>query len=833
VRPHCTSRSTAGAPDCPRLVVIGNGMVGVRLLEDLLARAPDRYAITVFGAEPVPAYNRIALSEVLSGSRDAGEIALQPAAWYAQHGIDLRVGVTVTAIDRAARLISTADGSAVPYDVLVLATGSRPFVPPLPGCEKEGVFVFRTLDDCAAITSYAQRCRTATVLGGGLLGLEAARGLLSHGLAVTVVEAAPHLMCQQLDAESGAILRQVMEGLGLRVVTAATTAAVLGNGRVTGLALHEGDDLDADMVVVSCGIRPNVDLARQAGLTVERGIVVDDHLRTEDPAIFAVGECAQHRGTVYGLVAPLYEQTRVLASVLASDTAACYTGSRPTTTLKVMGVDLVSLGRLADASPGDEIVTYSEPARGVYQKLVLRDSVLVAGCLLGATATAPSVLRLYDTGQPAPARRADLLFGPATAAASDVSTLPDDTPICQCHQVSKGMLTEQIGRGKTTIRALSACTKAGTGCGGCRPLLQDLIAAYAGDVAGDPSVHWYVPGIPMTKPELVAAIRERGLRSVSAVFRELAAGKDDAASKPGLASLLRTIWHEEYDDERDARFINDRVHANIQHDGTFSVVPRIYGGITSPEQLRRIADVAEQYRVPMVKITGGQRIDLLGVRRDDLPAVWRDLGMPSGHAYTKAFRTCKTCVGTDFCRYGVGDSTGLGLKIERRFQGIETPHKVKMAVSGCGRNCAEATVKDVGVVAVEGGWEVYVGGAAGSRVRAADLLARVGTHEEALVLIGRFLQYYREHAKYMERSPAFVERMGIERLRRVLVDDVEGIVARLDAEMQAAVDSYRDPWQEANEPVHPAQFAAPPVLSAAASHGDRGGARVMPAEAAV
>jgi nitrite reductase (NADH) large subunit len=395
------------------------------------------------------------------------------------------------------------------------------------------------------------------------------------------------------------------------------------------------------------------------------------------------------------------------------------------------------------------------------------------------------------------------------------------------------MLIEQIGRGKKSICALSACTKAGTGCGGCRPLLQELIAAYAGDAVGDPSVHWYVPGIPMTKPDLVAAIRERGLRSVSAVFRELAAGKDDAASKPGLASLLRTIWHEDYEDERDARFINDRVHANIQHDGTFSVVPRIYGGITSPEQLRRIADVAEQYRVPMVKITGGQRIDLLGVRREDLPAVWRDLGMPSGHAYTKAFRTCKTCVGTDFCRYGVGDSTGLGLKIEQRFQGIETPHKVKMAVSGCGRNCAEATVKDVGVVAVEGGWEVYVGGAAGSRVRAADLLARVGTHEEALVLIGRFLQYYREHAKYMERSPAFIERMGIERLRRVLVDDAEDIVARLDAEMQASVDSYSDPWLEANEPVHPAQFAAPPVLSAAAGRNERGGAPVVPEEVAV
>ncbi len=401
----------------------------------------------------------------------------------------------------------------------------------------------------------------------------------------------------------------------------------------------------------------------------------------------------------------------------------------------------------------------------------------------------------------------------------NILTMQDDAYVCTCNQVTKAKIIEVIGQGKTSVLSIGGCTKAGTGCGGCRSLVQQCIEAFAGNAPVDPSAHWYVPGVPLAKPELVAQIKAKGLKSVSAVFDALAGGKDDPASKPGLASLLKSLWHDQYEDERDSRFINDRVHANIQKDATFSVVPRMYGGITTPEELRRIADVADKYHVPMVKVTGGQRLDLLGVKKEDLPAIWRDLGMPSGHAYTKAFRTCKTCVGTDFCRYGVGDSTALGIKIERRFQGIEFPHKVKTAVSGCPRNCAEATIKDIGVVAVEGGWEVVVGGAAGSRVRAADLLARVGTHEEALTLIGRFMQFYRENARYMERTPAFVERLGIEHIRDVVVNDTEGIAARLDAEIQAAVDAYIDPWQEALEPIHPAQFSGPTIIPLKPVHG--------------
>ncbi|MGH7821974.1 MAG: (2Fe-2S)-binding protein, partial [Candidatus Binatia bacterium] len=530
-----------------------------------------------------------------------------------------------------------------------------------------------------------------------------------------------------------------------------------------------------------------------------------------DPDVFAVGECAEHRGVVYGLVDPIREQAKVLADVLtAANPDARYPGSKLATKLKVMGIELVSMGEPRTTAIGDDVVVYREPGRGVYKKLVVRDGRLAGGILLGEADTAGVLTQVFRLGTPVPERRADLLFGSSSRAPIlSVLDLPDHAQICNCNGVSKGQILEAIRVGKCrSVGRVGACTRAGTGCGSCKPLVAQFLEAYAEEAEDDPSEHWYVPGVPMTKPELVAAIRERGLKSVSAVFRELAGGKEDPASKPGLASLLKSLWPDEYEDERDARFINDRVHANIQRDGTFSVVPRIYGGVTSPAELRRIAEVAESYRVPMVKITGGQRIDLLGVRKEDLPAIWRDLGMPSGHAYTKAFRTCKSCVGTDFCRYGLGDSIALAQKIERRFQGVESPHKMKLATAGCPRNCSEAYVKDLGAVAIEGGrWEVYVGGAAGSTVRKGDLLATVDSHEEVLRLMGRFIQYYRENAKYVERSYGFVERLGVEKLHDVLVRDTEGICARLDAAIDTAVAAYRDPWaSEAERPLYEGQF---------------------------
>jgi len=797
-----------------KIVVIGNGMAGARAVEEILARDRDGVEIAMFGDEPYGNYNRILLSNVLNGSQDARSIFLNNLAWYVENDVTLHAGVRAVSVDRDARVVHGENGIAETYDTLVFATGSRPFVPPIAGADKPGVFVFRTVDDCARIADWAGGCENAVVIGGGLLGLEAARGLMTHGVDVTVVEAAPYLMPQQLDAEGGVMLARTMEQMNVRVVTRATTTAILGGDRVEGVQLADGTVLPCEILVISCGIRANIELSRDCGLATERGILVDDRMQSSDPSIYGVGECVQHRGMVYGLVAPLYDQARVLADVLTGASAdARYTGSRLATKLKVMGVELASMGRLADVLPGDEVVSYCEPGRGVYKKLIIRNEKVVAGCLLGETDSAPALMSLYEKNGMAPERRADLLFGkPSQAGGDDILTMEPDALVCNCNQVTKSRIVEVIGQGKTSVLSIGGCTKAGSGCGGCRGLIQQCIEAFAGNIPPDPSAHWYVPAVPYAKAELTAEIRKRGLRSVSAVFDALASGKDDPASKPGLASLLKSIWHDQYEDERDSRFINDRVHANIQKDATFSVVPRMYGGITTPDELRRIADVADRYNVPMVKVTGGQRLDLLGVKKEDLPNIWKELGMPSGHAYTKAFRTCKTCVGTDFCRYGVGDSTSLGIKIERRFQGVEFPHKVKTAVSGCPRNCAEATVKDIGVVAVEGGWEIMVGGAAGSKVRAADLLARVGTHEEAIQLIGRFMQYYRENARYLERTYGFVERLGIAHLRDVLVNDSEAICVHLDKEIQASVDAFVDPWLEAEQPTHPAQFKGSTVI---------------------
>jgi len=791
----------------PRLVVIGNGMAGARLLEDVLACVPDRFDIIVFGDEPYGNYNRILLSNVLNGSQDAKEIFLNPLAWYAEHGITLHAGKRVTRVDREARTVHAGD-EAVPYDALVFATGSKPFVPNVPGTTLRGVFVFRTLDDCRHIADCAKECKSAVVIGGGLLGLEAAKGLMTHNVAVTIIEMAPWLMSVQLDEAGGRVLGETIEKLGIGVRTAAVTKEITGHTHVTGVRFADGTEIVADMVVISAGIRPHVDLARESGITCDRAIVVDDQLRTSDPAVFGVGECVQHKGMVYGLVAPLWEQTKVLAKVLTgSDESARYTGSRIATRLKVMGVELASMGRIADLQPSDEVVQFAEPARRVYWKAIVRDGKLSAACLLGDLGPADDLMRLFQSAGPVPERRLELFFS-AGSAKKEVSLadLPDSHQICDCNGVNKSTIIAAIRNGKCTLPAVGRATRAGTGCGSCKKLVKGLIEAVAGEVTADPSENWYVPAIPLDKPSLVAAVKERGLRSVSAALRELGTAEDEK-SKAGLASMLKGLWGSDYIDERDARFVNDRVHANIQKDGTFSVVPRAYGGVTTADDLIRIGEVAKKYRVPMVKFTGGQRVDLLGIRKDDLPNVWRDLGMPSGYAYTKALRTVKTCVGSEYCRYGTNDSTALGIAIEKRYQGFEFPAKVKLGVSGCPRNCAEATVKDVGVVATEGGdWEVSIGGAAGAHVRKSDVLCRVKTQAEAIRIIGRFLIYYRDNARWLERTYDFVPRIGLAKLRSIIVEDSLGIGADLDTEVEKTAAAYVDPWLERDQPAFAGQF---------------------------
>ncbi|GAB2659967.1 NADPH-nitrite reductase [Gordonia jinhuaensis] len=810
-----------------RLVVVGNGMAGVRAVEEILARGGgDQFDITVFGDEPYGNYNRIQLSNVLAGSEDSQGIYLNDLDWYAANDIDLRAGVRVVRIDPYAKVVLADDGSILGYDKLIIATGSRAFFPPVEGIWIDdttlahGVFGFRTLDDTAAMIDYATALSTtgsprrAAVVGGGLLGLEAARGLVNRGIAATVIHSGPVLMNAQLDETGGAVLRRAIENVGIDVLTGkrTTTASVDDSSAITGIGFADGDTLACDMLVLSTGIRPNVGLAQAAGLTVERAIVTDDHMRSiDDDDIYVVGECAQHRGQVYGLVAPLWEQAKVLADHLTgTDPAAEYHGSRTSTKLKVAGVDVAQMGLKKPEREDDEFVQFHEPRHGVYKTVVIRDNRLVGATLIGDVSKVSFLQQAFDQGTPLPDERVSLMFDLGTPDAEvGAAELSDDAQICNCNGVSKKTVVDCVAGGTTSVAGVMAATRAAKGCGSCKGLLTQVVEWAAGDaITEDPAAHYYVPAIPYEKPELMRLIRELQLHSVRSVFAALAPdGKEDANSKMGLSSLLEMMWGADFVDETSERFINDRVHANIQRDGTFSVVPQMKGGVTSVEQLRTIADVAEKYEIPLIKLTGGQRIDLLGVRKEDLPKVWSDLGMPSGYAYGKSFRTVKTCVGSDFCRFGVGDSTALGIEIESRFQGIAGPAKMKLAVTGCPRNCAEALCKDLGVVAIDGGrWEIYVGGAAGAHIRKGDLLATVDSPQEVITLAGRFLQYYRENAKWLERTYAWVPRYGIERIRAVVVDDADGIAAQLDANMQSSIDAYRDPWLDREQPVTPGQF---------------------------
>jgi nitrite reductase (NADH) large subunit len=804
-----------------RLVVIGNGMAGARAVEEVLARGgADQFDITMFGDEPYGNYNRILLSNVLSGIQDSNDIYINPLSWYDENAITLHTGARVTQIDRASRMVEAENGVRAAYDILLIATGSRPFIPPMQGLTgsdgrmKPGVFGFRSIDDCNGIIASARTSKKAAVIGGGLLGLEAARGLLNFGCETHVVHLGNFLMPAQLDQIGAGILRTMMEKMGVRIHLHKSTTEILGDDRVTGLVFKDGETLDCDMVVISAGIRPNAEIAHTAGLTVERAIVVDNHMRClDDMNIYAVGECAQHRGRVYGLVAPLWEQAKVFADhVTGANREAAYFGSKLATKLKVMGVELASMGITEPADDRDEVIQFTEPKQGTYKKLIVRDGRLAGGILMGDISKAAYLMQAFDRDSPLPDERLSLLFDLGTPSQKvTLDEMPADAQVCNCNGVTKGAIGACVSGGKRSGKAVMLATRAGMGCGSCKGLVNELVEWFCGgDVEEDPSVHYYVPCIPMAKPELARAIRERGLRSVSSVFRALASdGREDAASKPALASLLITLWNDEYQDERDARFINDRVHANIQKDGTFSVVPEMPGGITTPADLMRIAEVAVKYDVPLVKLTGGQRIDLVGVSKENLPKIWADLDMPAGWAWGKSYRTCKSCIGTDFCRFGLGDSMGLAKQIEARFRGIDSPGKLKLATAGCPRNCSEAMVKDVGAVAVgDDRWEIYVGGAAGSHVRKGDVLCTVTGEEAVLRMTGRFMQWYRENAKFKERTHSFIERMGIERARAVVVEDADGIAAALDAAMAASAAAVRDPWKEREKPKTPNQFAS-------------------------
>jgi nitrite reductase (NADH) large subunit len=556
------------------------------------------------------------------------------------------------------------------------------------------------------------------------------------------------------------------------------------------------------------------EIGTRCGLTVERAIVVDNHMRSvDDMNVYVVGECAQHRGMVYGLVAPLWEQCKVFADqVTGRDRDAAYHGSKLATKLKVMGVELASMGITQPKEARDEVIQFQEPARGTYKKLIIRDGRLVGGILMGDLSKAAFLMQAFEKDSRLPEERLEMLFDlGAPPQAVTLDEMPAESQVCNCNGVTKAQIGAAVAGGCKTVSAVVNATRAGKGCGSCKSLVGDVVAWFNGGVVEeDPSVHYYVPCIPLKKQALIAAIRELGLKSVTSVFEALAGGVEDPASKIPLASLLNTIWPGEYVDQRDARFINDRVHGNIQKDGTFSVVPEMAGGVCTPAELMRIAQAAVKYNVPLVKMTGGQRIDLVGVRKEDLPGIWRDIGMPAGHAWGKSYRTCKRCIGTEHCRFGLGDSMALAIRIEKTFRALsDSPGKLKLATAGCPRNCSEALIKDLGVVAIgDGKWELVVGGAGGAHVRKADLLCTVVGEDAVMKMAGRFMQFYREDAKYKERTYTWVERIGIDRVRAVVVDDCEGWGAGFDAQIAAAVAAYRDPWTDGEMPQTANQFAS-------------------------
>ncbi len=800
-----------------KLILIGNGMAGIRTLEELLKLEPERYQITVFGAEPHPNYNRIMLSPVLAGEKTLNDIILNDRDWYAENHIQLITGDPVVRIDRTRREVVTQSGASTHYDRLLLATGSNPFIIPIPGHDKQGVIGFRDIADVEAMLSAAQTHAKAVVIGGGLLGLEAANGLLKNGMDVTVVHLLDSLMERQLDKPASALLKTSLEERGLHFMMEAQTAEILGDERVTGVRFADGAELAADLVVMAVGIRPNIQLAQAAGIHCERGIVVNDTLQTFDPRVYAVGECVQHRQTCYGLVAPLFDQAKVAANHLANLGIARYEGSVTSTKLKVTGIDLFSAGDFNEAE-GDETLVLQDPGAGVYKKLVLRDDKIKGAVLYGDTLDGAWYFQLMREGSSITDFRHTILFGQhdlGDAGHGDetrVAALGNEAEICGCNGVCKGEIVDAIvKKGLFTLEEVRAHTKASSSCGSCTGLVESILASTVGQgYTAAPSKKPLCGCTEYSHDEIIQAIKQYQLKDMDAVrqFCEWKTPDGCATCRPALNYYLLANWPGEYQDDAQSRFINERAHGNIQKDGTYSVVPRMFGGLCSPADLRAIADACEKYDVPEMKVTGGQRIDLFGVKKADLPAMWKDLstaGLVSGHAYGKALRTVKTCAGKNWCRFGTQDSTGLGVQLEQMTWGSWMPHKFKMAVSGCPRNCAEATIKDFGVVCVDSGYELHVGGNGGIKVRVTDLLCKVETEQQVLEYSAAFIQKYREEARYLERTAPWVERVGLQYVKDALFDPTqrEALHERFLYSQQFA---QIDPWKERAEGAEKHEF---------------------------
>ena len=797
----------------PRLVLIGNGMAGVRTVEELLKIKPDHYDITIFGAEPHPNYNRILLSPVLAGEMQIKDIILNELDWYAANNITLHTGKEVVRIDRVKRKVIAADGLEVPYDRLLIATGSTPFMLPIPGNDLPGVIGYRDIKDTDEMIATAARHKHAVVIGGGLLGLEAANGLKLRGMDVTVVHLGPWLLERQLDEVAGQMLQKSLEDKGLKFLLSTQTEALIQgeSGRVAAVRFKGGMQIPADLVVMAAGIRPNYALAEAAGIYCNRGVVVNDTMQTYDPKIYAVGECVSHRGIAYGLVAPLFEQAKVAANHLAGYGIGRYTGSVTSTKLKVTGIDLFSAGNFMGGEGTEEIVL-NDPYGGVYKKLVLKENKLVGGVMYGDTADGPWYFQLLKDQRDIHDIRDSLIFGQSLvgdvghAGNSKAADMPDSAEVCGCNGVTKGCIVKAIKeKGLFTLDEVKKHTKAASSCGSCAGLVEQILASTIGGA--------YTPAALDSKPVcgctdhshkvVREAIFKEHLTRKEAVFEILNWKTPNGCDKcrPAINYYLISSWPHEAKDDAQSRFINERAHANIQKDGTYSVVPRMWGGLTTPAELRAIADAAEKYNVPTVKVTGGQRIDLLGVKKEDLPAMWADLnaaGMVSGHAYGKSIRTVKTCVGAEHCRFGTQLAMDMGVKLEKMLFDMYAPHKVKLVVSGCPRNCAEAGIKDVGVIGVDSGYELYIGGNGGIKTEVAQFLCKVKSDEEVMEYAGAFLQLYREEGWYLERTCHYLDRVGLDYVKGRILEDEDGRKAYYFRLLDSLKDA-RDPWQTSRE----------------------------------
>ena len=805
------------------LVLIGNGMAGVRTLEELLKLAPDAYNITVFGEEPYGNYNRIMLSPVLASEKTIEQIMLNSEQWYIDNGITLHKGKKVEQINRARREVIASDGTVAKYDRLIIATGSLSFMLPLPGADKQGVIGFRDIKDVDTMLEAARNHQHAVVIGGGLLGLEAANGLMKQGMDVTVVHLLDTLMERQLDKPAATMLQKSLEERGMKFLMEHSTAEILGEERVTAVRFNNGTEIPADLVVMAVGIKPNIELGKSAGLHCERGIVVSDTLQTiTDPKIYAIGECVQHRGTAYGLVAPLFEQAKVAANHLAKYGIAQYRGTVTSTRLKVTGIELFSAGDFIGNDKTEDLV-FKDAASGTYKRLVLQDNKIKGAVMYGDTVDGSWYFEMMKDGTDISAFRKTILFGQHNLGDSGhnpetrVASLPDSAEICGCNGVCKGDIVKAITEKKLfTLDEVRAHTKASASCGSCTGLVESLLAhTVGGEYSATPKTKPLCKCTDYTHDEIRSGILKHELKTMPAVREHFEWKTQDGcpSCRNALNYYLLCAFPTEYVDDAQSRYINERAHGNIQKDGSYSVVPRMFGGMCTSDQLRAIADVADKYEVPTMKVTGGQRIDMFGIQKEQLPAMWKDLsaaGFVSGHAYGKAMRTVKTCVGSEWCRFGTQDSTGLGVKLEELTWGSWMPHKFKLAVSGCPRNCAEATIKDIGVVCVDSGYELHIGGNGGIKVRVTDLLCKVETEEEVLEYTGAFCQFYREDAHYLERTAPWVERVGLEKIKHAVVDCAKQRTALYERFLISQQPAQIDPWKARAEGAEANEFT--PIL---------------------